>query len=122
MADTQPPFWLRFYLSPNGRNAINDELRDLNVNARAEVVALIKRKKHHACLPREDSHVRGDLYELKTTYDGVEYRVFYSLEGAKGHVLLVLVVAVKKAQRIQQVIDKADKRLGIWRANKESSG
>ncbi len=118
----QPALGLRFYKTLNGGDVVKDELLALDVQARAEVVALLKRRKHRACLPREDSHVRGDLRELRTTYDGQEYRVFYSQEGPHGEILLALVATGKKANRIQKSMDLADKRLATWRANKESSG
>lgn len=114
--DREPALGLRHFKSSTGRDLIADELRALGPHARAEVVNLMKRKQRRECLPREDSHVRGDIRELRTTFEGVEYRVFYSQEGSHGEIVLALVVAVKKAQRISNAIDLAEQRLASWRA------
>jgi phage-related protein len=111
----QPKLGVRFYRPSGGGDPVRAELKALGTGAETHALALIKRRQRRECFPREDAAVAGDLRELRTTYDSIEYRVFYSLEGPHGEIVLVLVVAIKKAQRIPVAIAKAQKRLDDWR-------
>jgi len=62
-------------------------------------------------------HVRGDIYEVRVTTMGREFRVLFAKEGRAGRVLLALLVFDKRSRQTpRRHIDLALKRLSSWRA------
>lgn len=62
-------------------------------------------------------HLRGDVYEVRSTGDRVAYRILFAAEGAHGQVLLALEAFKKKTQKTPPAtIALADRRLRDWRS------
>ena len=105
----------RMYKTATGRAVVKEELQALGGDVELAITRVIHRKQRGELFAREDAPVRGDIRELRVTHDGCEYRAFYSNEGAHGEIVLVLVVAEKKAKRIEKAIKRAEQRLKDWR-------
>ncbi len=61
-------------------------------------------------------HLREDVYELEAQGVDRSYRLLFSSEGAKGRVLLALVLLEKRTQRTpKHVIELALRRRADWR-------
>ena len=62
-------------------------------------------------------HLRGDIYEVRSSGDRVAYRVLFAAEGARSQVLLALEAFKKKTQKTPPAtITLAQRRLRDWRA------
>lgn len=106
---------VRFYKTATGAELFRSELDKLGFEAKAELVAAIRRRSRGQHLPREDEQVRGRIRSIRATYDGCEYRALYAFVGAHDEVLLALHAINKKFQRLPKaVIDRAASRLADW--------
>jgi phage-related protein len=93
---------------------LRDYLLALPDDARVEVVAAMKDVREHG-LPVA-RHVRGDLYEVRASHAGREYRILFASEGRRRHILLALEGFEKKTQKTPAyLIDLALARLADWR-------
>ena len=111
---------VRFYVSEGGAELFRDELNDLGLEARAAIVAAIKRRSRFEHFAREDEHVRGRVRAIRTTYDGAEYRALYALVGTHDEVLLGLHAVNKKSQKLpKRAIGRAEQRLADWQRRGE---
>jgi phage-related protein len=62
-------------------------------------------------------HLRGDLYEVRASFQGQSFRVLFATEGRFGQVLLALEAISKKTRKTPPpTLDLAEKRLSDWRA------
>jgi len=102
------PFW-RF--DPEAKS----ELKDLPTDARAAVTVAMGRLRHGTSFPRELEHVRGNIWAIRVSFDGCEYRLLYARLGNNSEVLLGLIVLNKKSKKLpRQTIKVAERRLGNW--------
>jgi phage-related protein len=104
----------RFWENSRGDKVVADEIDAL---PEADALSLHARMK----IVRDDGlaaarHLREDVYELDAHGIDRSYRLLFSSEGAKGRVLLAVVLLEKKTQRTpKQVIELALRRRDDWR-------
>lgn len=109
----------RDYETRAGRRPVREFLMDLTDDARVEVVAAMKDVKENGMVAAR--HVRGDIYEVRASHAGMEFRILFAAEGRQSHILLALEGFDKKTQKTPaHLIDLALKRLTDWRDRGES--
>lgn len=100
-----------FYQTTRGESPVEDFLEQLPEKARAKCVAYLKRLEDFGFqLPSSIiSKVRGDIWELRPEWGGVEYRFFYvALVGRR---IVVLHVIQKQSQKLKgKDIELAERR------------
>ncbi len=105
----------RDYQAVRGARPVRDFLRSLSDDDYADVRAAMDDVGERG-LPAA-RHLRGDIYEVRSSGDRVAYRVLFAAEGARGQVLLALEAFKKKTQRTPpDTIALAERRLRDWRA------
>lgn len=109
----------RDYATRGGHRPVRAFLLDLTDDARVEVAAAMKDVKENGLVAAR--HVRGDIYEVRASHAGMEYRILFATEGPQNHVLLALEGFDKKTRKTPaHLIDLALKRLADWRDRGES--
>lgn len=105
----------RDYQTARGARPVRDFLRSLSDEDYADVRAAMEDIAEHG-LPAA-RHLRGDVYEVRSSGDRVAYRVLFAAEGVRGQVLLALEAFKKKTQKTPPAtIALAQRRLRNWRA------
>lgn len=105
----------RDYSTPSGRRQVRDFLRGLPDRDLAAVLAAMAEVRQEGT--RSARHLKGDLWEVRATSEGVAYRLIFAEEGKRGRVLLSLVAFKKKTQKTPpQTIRLAQRRLDDWRS------
>lgn len=103
----------RDYRTPAGGRPIKDFLQKVSDEDAAEIVAAMKEVGSHGLSFAR--HLRGDIYEVRTTGDRA-FRILFAVEGKRGQVLLSLVAFDKKtAKTPPRQIELAIERLNDWR-------
>ena len=105
----------RDYQTLRGARPVRDFLRSLSDEDYADVRAAMDDIAERG-LPTA-RHLRGDIYEVRSSGARVAYRVLFAAEGARGQVLLALEAFKKKTQKTPYAtIALAERRLRDWRA------
>lgn len=105
----------RDYQTARGARPVRDFLRSLSDEDYADVRAAMDDIAEHG-LPAA-RHLRGDVYEVRSSGDRVAYRLLFAAEGVRGQVLLALEAFKKKTQKTPPAtIALAQRRLRDWRA------
>ncbi len=105
----------RDYRTARGARPVRDFLRSLSDEDYADVRAAMEDIAEHG-LPAA-RHLRGDVYEVRSSGARVAYRVLFAAEGVRGQVLLALEAFKKKTQKTPPAtIALAQRRLRDWRA------
>src|SRR5260370_6109388 len=104
----------RDYRTANGARPIKDFLLALPDEDRAAILEEMEYvRKHGRSVAR---HLRGDIYEVRTTYNTKTYRILFACEGHFHHILLSLEGFQKKTQQTPETsIRLAEQRLADWR-------
>jgi phage-related protein len=72
---------------------------------------------------RAARHLRGEIWELRVSYEGVAYRLLFAPEGERSQVLLSLHFFSKKTQKTpSRAIELAERRLSDWRSRGQRRG
>ncbi len=105
----------RDYQTARGSRPVRDFLRSLSDADYADVRAAMSDVAERG-LPAA-RHLRGDIYEVRSSGDRVAYRVLFAAEGARGQVLLALEAFKKKTQKTPPAtVALAERRLRDWRS------
>lgn len=105
----------RDYQTAGGARPVRDFLRSLSDEDYADVRAAMDDVAEHG-LPAA-RHLRGDIYEVRSSGARVAYRVLFAAEGARGQVLLALEAFKKKTQKTPPAsVALVERRLRDWRA------
>lgn len=105
-----PPLEVRHYTTAGGRDVIAAFLDSLPEKAAAKCSAMIERLERGDIhlYPKNRTHLRAGIWELRVPYAGEQYRFLYAVEGS---VVYLLVAAHKKTQKIDdQDIRLAERR------------
>lgn len=104
----------RDYRTAKGARPIRDFLLGLPDEDRAAILEEMEYiRKYGKSAAR---HLRGDLYEVRATYNAKAYRILFACEGHFNHILLSLEGFQKKTQQTPEVhIKLAEQRLADWR-------
>jgi phage-related protein len=106
------PLEVRRYTAANGRDLITQFLDTLPKKAAAKCVAMIQRLASGEMYlhPKNRTHLRAGIWELRVPYGGEQYRFLYAVES--GGVVYVLVAIHKKTQKIDdRDLDLAQQRM-----------
>lgn len=104
----------RLYTTAAGASPVRDFIRSLPREHAAEIRADMNVVRVQGL--EAARHLAGDVYEVRTSVDGQQYRVLFALEGIGGRVLLAVEAFQKKTQRTPpRTIELAQKRLAEWR-------
>lgn len=105
----------RDYQTAGGARPVRDFLLSLSDEDYADVRAAMDDVTERG-LPAA-RHLRGDIYEVRSSGDRVAYRVLFAAEGAYGQVLLALEAFKKKTRKTPPpIIALAERRLRDWRS------
>ena len=104
----------RDYRTANGARPIKDFLLALPDGDRAAILEEMEYiRKHGRSVAR---HLRGDIYEVRATYNTKAYRILFACERHFHHILLSLEGFQKKTQHTPETsIQLAEQRLADWR-------
>jgi phage-related protein len=104
----------RYYRTATGAQPVRQFLDSLEpVDRDAIRVAMSEAASGGRSLAR---HLRGDVYELRVAVRGRAWRLLFSAEGPRHHVLLALSSFEKKTQRTPlREVELAETRLRDWR-------
>ena len=100
-----------FYQTARSESPIEDFLNELSEKARAKCIAYLKRLEDSGFqLPRSIiAKVRGEIWELRPEWGGVEYRFFYVAIVERR--IVVLHAIQKQSQKLREKdIELAEKR------------
>ena len=105
----------RYYESVSGRKPAREFIDALTSEVRREIFAEMKMVRDEGM--KRARHLRGDLYEVRVSHSGNIYRVIFSREGSRHHILLALESFQKKTQKTPaKILEAAEKRLHDWRS------
>jgi phage-related protein len=97
---------------------VREFLVGLSDDARVEVAAAMKDVKEYGLIAAR--HVRGEIYEVRASHAGIEYRVLFATEGRQHQILLALEGFDKKTRKTPtRLVDLALDRLADWRERGE---
>ena len=99
---------------------MRDFIDGLTDEEAAEVVAAMKEVAREGI--EVARHLRGEIYEVRSSADTRSFRLLFSNEGTQSQVLLSLVAFAKKTQRTPpKIIDLAEQRLTDWRSRSRAA-
>ena len=105
----------RFYKTAGGARPIEAFLDTLSDEQQAAIYDEMSVVEHEGLIAAR--HLRGDLYEVRASFQGQAFRVLFAAEGRFGQVLLALEAISKKTRKIPPLtLELAEKRLSDWRA------
>ena len=113
---TSPPRrrW-RDYATPGGTRPVRDFIEELDEDGATQVLAAMKDVAVNGL--EAARHVRGDIYEIRAPVANATIRILFSVEGARGLILLSLEAFAKTSRETPpQAIRLAERRLASWRA------
>jgi phage-related protein len=105
-----PPLEVRHYITRTGRDLIAEFLDALPEKAAAKCTIMIERLESGDIhfYPKNRTHIRGGIWELRVPHGGEQYRFLYFVEGG---VVYLLVPIHKKTQKVsEQDFHLAEKR------------
>ena len=104
----------RDYQTKGGARPVKDFLMALPDEERAAVLDEMKHVSEEGL--RVARHLRGEIYEVRVSYNTNIYRILFAREGHFKHILLSLVGFQKKTQATPSYeIRLAEQRLADWR-------
>lgn len=110
----------RFYRTSGGKCPIEEFLDSLSDEDKAEVAAAMKEVQEEGT--RVTHHIRNEIYEVIASGKNRQYRILFSQEGKRDHILLALEGFVKKTEKVpESEIRRAQKRLDDWRSRGQQS-
>lgn len=116
---TEPPTprrrW-RFYRTRAGHQPARVFLDALVSSARIQVLAAMRDVQRNGLRAGGARHLRGDIYEVRVSHEGMAFRVLFATEGRASQILLALEGFNKKTQKTPPAtIALAERRLKDWR-------
>ena len=112
-----PPLEVRHYVTAGGRDVIAAFLDGLPEKAAAKCSTMIERLESGEIhlYPKNRTHLRSGIWELRVPYAGEQYRFLYTVEGS---VVYLLAAVHKKTQKLGE----GDIRLAERRRTEMMSG
>lgn len=107
--------WWRYYSTTTGAVPVREFLSALDDGDRDAIrAAMAQVRTEGRVLAR---HLRGHVYEVRVSNGGRAWRVLFSAEGRRHHVLLALSSFEKKSQKTpDRELELAEDRLRDWRS------
>jgi phage-related protein len=116
-----PPLEVRHYTTRNGRDLIAEFLDAFPAKAAAKCTVMIERLESGEIhfYPKNRTHIRGGIWELRVPYGGEQYRFLYVVEGGVVHLLVPI---HKKTQKVsaEDIRLAEQRREEIFRARSRS--
>lgn len=104
----------RDYRTENGTRPVRDFLLTLPDGDRAAILEEMEYVREHGRSVAR--HLRGEIYEVRASYNTKAYRILFACEGRFNHILLSLEGFQKKTQKTSDTaIRLAEQRLADWR-------
>lgn len=105
-----------WYETSTGKGKARAEFEEgLGRYQRAALIDLMERYEADLLLPRQITHVEGNIFALKTSLDGVALRLYFAKLGHHKAVCLVVKVLNKKTEKIPpRVLQQARSRVADW--------
>jgi phage-related protein len=103
----------RFYRTASGHEPVKDFLLQLSQDDRVEVAAAMKEVEVIGLGAAR--HLRGDIYEVRTSGVTQNFRILFATQGQYSQILLALEAFAKKTQKTPlREITLAESRLADW--------
>lgn len=104
----------RDYQTESGTRPVKDFLLALPDDDRAAILEEMRYVRQHGRSAAR--HLRGDIFEVRVSYNTKAYRILFACEGRFSHILLSLDDFHKKTQQTPEAsIRLAEQRLADWR-------